>query len=307
MTVLAQQAEQPKDGLAKGLLAPGAVVRGFRILRVLRAGQSNNVYVAVSPAGVEVAIKEYFPRRLARRLPSGRIGVATEEIKAQFEKGVRGFVGEAIALAEIKSELLARYVAAFKEHGTAYIITELVPGETLESWARRKIRTERRPEESELRLIFWALLHGLQVMHDRGFLHLDLKPSNVILADEQTPILIDLGGARRFPFNAAHAAVSVSNFTPGFAAPEQHVDRAELFCPATDIYGIGTSILYCMTGRVPPTAAERMKADQLGEHIARARAAYSAQLVAVVEQCVALPLDRRAASVKQLQIEIAAQ
>jgi hypothetical protein len=289
----------------EGLLPIGAVVQGYKITRLMRAGQSNNVYVATSPTGLEVAIKEYFPRKLAKRLPSGRIGVVSEKIKTQFDSGVKGFVNEAIALAEIKSDLLATYVAAFRDKGTAYIITALEPGETLELWARKQLKSGKYPKEADLRFVFWALLHAVQVMHDRGFLHLDIKPSNVMMRDENTPILIDLGGARRYPF--VNSAISVSNYTPGFAAPEQHAELHQQLCPATDIYGIGSSILYCMTGKIPPLAADRAANDSFPEYIKRCNGRYTEQLIQIVTRCMAVKIDERYDCVKDLQNLISSQ
>lgn len=299
--------EVRRDPLAEGLLPPDSIVRGYRIVRVIRSGQSNNVYAALSPGGQEVAIKEYFPRKIARRLPSGRLGVPNEKSKLLFESGVKGFVSEAIALAEIKSDLLAQYVAAFRDNGTAYLITALEPGDTLEQWARRLIKSRTYPSEADLRFIFWALLHAVQVMHDKGFLHLDIKPSNVMMRDENSPILIDLGGARRFPHSASNNAISVSNYTPGFAAPEQHAERLNLFCPATDVYGVGASILYCMTGKVPPLASERRKQENIQDYLSRCSGRYSVQLIDVVSECMAMDLAHRRGNVKELQNVISSQ
>lgn len=293
--------------MSEGLLPPDTIVRGYRVARVLRAGQSNNVYVGVSPTGQEVAIKEYFPRRFSRRLASGRIGVPTRDSQARFEAGVKGFVNEAIALAEIKSDLLARYVVAFRENGTAYLMTVMEPGETLETWARRLIRLGTYPNESDLRLIFWCLLHAVQVMHDRGFLHLDIKPSNVVMRDEFTPVLIDLGGARRFPFNPGIHHVSVSNYTPGFAAPEQHQEKSHDLCPATDIYGIGASIVYCMSGRIPPLGLERLQTDSLSDLLKKCEARYSREFVEIVEGCLRVELGQRSSNIKILQNVIASR
>lgn len=290
-----------KDALTEGLLPPDSVVRGYRIARVIRAGQSNNVYVGISPSGQEVAIKEYFPRKFARRLPSGRIGVPTEKSKIQFEAGVKGFVNEAIALAEIKSDLLAHYVAAFRENGTAYLMTVMESGETLESWARRLIRSGEYPKEADLRLIFWSLLHAVQVMHERGFLHLDIKPSNVVMRDEFTPILIDLGGARRYPYDPEKHTVSVSNYTPGFAAPEQHQERSLELGPSTDIYGIGASIIYCMTGKIPPLGIDRLKNDTISELFKRCQSRYSQHLIDIVEGCLKTSMNDRSSNIRELQ------
>lgn len=308
---VAASAQAAKDALAEGLLAPDVVVRGYRILRVMRAGQSNNVYVGISPVGQEVAIKEYYPRKLARRLPSGRIGVTSERLRAQFETGVKGFVNEAVALAEIRSDLLAQYVAAFRDNGTAYLITVMEPGETLEAYARRIIRAKELgrefPPETDLRLIFWSLLHAVQVMHDTGYLHLDIKPSNVVMRDEFTPVLIDLGGARRFPFDRDKHNVSVSNYTPGFAAPEQHLEKSELICEATDLYGIGASILYCMTGKIPPLGSERLRSDTIEELLRRCVGRYSNQMIDIVRRCMAIQIRDRFHRVKDAQHLIASQ
>ena len=292
-----------KDSVNEGLLPPDTLLKGYRIVRTLCAGQSNNVYVGLSPSGQEVAIKEYFPRALGRRLPNGRIGVPSEAVKKQFEKGVVSFISEAVALAEIKSDLLVKYVVAFRENGTAYLVTELEPGETLEAWARRLNKNGNHPDEGDLRLIFWFLLHAVQIMHEKGFLHLDIKPSNVIMRDEFTPILIDLGGARPFPYNSA-TAVSISNYTPGFAAPEQQKEKRADFCPATDIYGIGASILYCMTGKIPPTGRDRMENDTISELFDRCKNKYSKELIELVQGCLMVSLDDRFSNVKMLQNEI---
>lgn len=288
------------DALEVGLLPAGTMLKGYKITGVIRSGKSNNVYSGISPAGKEVAIKEYFPRRLAKRMPSGRLGVANEKIKNMFETGVKGFINEAIILAEIKSDLLAQYVTAFRENGTAYLVTALEPGETLEFWVRGIVKTGGKPNEGDLRFIFWALLNAVQVMHDRGFLHLDIKPSNVIMRDVDTPILIDLGGARRFP-QGAMEAMSASNFTPGFAAPEQHAEQLQLFGPSTDIYGIGASILYCMTGRVPPLACDRVAKDPIEDLFSRCYESYSSQLISIVKGCLEISQEDRFESIPDLQ------
>jgi serine/threonine protein kinase len=289
-----------------GLLALGSVVQGYRIVSLIRAGRVNNVYVAESVQSQErVALKEYFPRALGRRLPSGRIGIASDANKQQFEAGVRGFINEAIALSAIKSDLLVQFVAAFREFGTAYVVTKFETGQTLEDWSRVYFKGEGvGPSEADLRVIFWMLLHAVSAMHEKGYLHLDIKPSNVILKDKHSPILIDLGGARRFP-EAAGPEISVSTYTKGFAAPEQCDNKRSLFGPGTDIYGIGASILYCMTERVPPHATDRRRDDTLSRLLDRCRGRYSDDLIVLVDHCMALDLSARHCDVQKLQNVIA--
>lgn len=297
-----QSNNDKSDPLLSGLLANDTMVNGYRITGLIRAGQSNNVYAAVSHETKKaVALKEYFPRKLGRRLPSGRIGQSDDRKKQQFESGVKGFINEAIALTAIKSELLANYIAAFRENGTAYLVTEFEEGDTMERWARSMFATPGHyPPEADLRIIFWMLLHAVQVMHNKGYLHLDIKPSNVIMRDVHTPILIDLGGARRFPL-IGDREISVSNYTPGFAAPEQYAEKVKLFAPCTDIYGIGSSILYCMTGKVPPLATARMQNDTIHEFMVKCQGRYSSDLITIVQNCMILDIARRYDNVKSLQ------
>ena len=290
-----------------GVLGAGDEVRGYRIARVLRAGQANNVYQGFDRSGREVAIKEYFPRKLARRLASGRISVPTERAKLQFEEGVKAFISEAATMASIKSRLIAKFVGVFRENGTAYLVTVMEPGQTLEEWFR-SLRTKKLyPTESDVRLVFWTLLHAVEAVHRYGYLHLDIKPSNVVLREESRSVLLDLGGARRFPHEPDAKAALVWNYTPGFAALEQHLERSTALCPATDIYGVGASIMYCMTGKIPPVAIDRLQEDRIGDLIDRCHMRYSSDLIGIVERCMRVSLDDRADNIRVVQSAVAAR
>ena len=284
-----------------GLLAPGSILQGYAIDSVIKDGSLSVVYKAYTPAG-PVAIKEYFPKGLARRLPSGRISLTNPDNRPLFNSGLSTFANEGEALNSIRSDLLVQRVELFRELDTAYLVTRFEDGETLESFAKSHFRRHARIDEDELRFIFYTLLHGIHIMHQAGYVHLDLKPSNIIMRDANTPILIDLGAARQikdvsFKRNTSY----VSNYTPGFAAPEQYDSNADRIGIHTDIYAVGANIYYCMSRRQPQPAIDRMNSDALIPAIRAFGAHYSNQLLEIVDACMQLEPAKRYQDVIKLQ------
>src|SRR6267378_4179981 len=110
-------------------------------------------------------------------------------------------------------------------------------------------------EEAWIRATFAQLLNGLREVHSNKLLHLDIKPSNVYLRNDGTPVLLDFGAARQaFP---AEGMKLPQTFTPGFASPEQHVDR-EVLGPWSDIYSVGATMYACLGNALLQPADQRL-------------------------------------------------
>ena len=93
-------------------------------------------------------------------------------------------------------------------------------------------------KENFIRRIFTQLLNGLREVHANKLLHLDIKPANVYIRNDGTPVLLDFGAARR---RCPRKAMKLKPmYTPGFAAPE-HYQKRELLGPWSDIYSVGAS------------------------------------------------------------------
>jgi serine/threonine protein kinase len=131
-------------------------------------------------------------------------------------------------------------------NGTAYIVMELLHGETLEG---RINGGKLKPEEVDH--ILWPLLDGLERVHNAGFLHRDIKPANILLDALGNPTLIDFGASRAAM--AGRTAAMTAIFTPGYAAGEQMTSAKQ--GPWTDIYGLSATLYHAITGHVPPSAA----------------------------------------------------
>ena len=102
--------------------------------------------------------------------------------------------------------------------------------------------------------ILYQLLETLEGIHAESVIHRDIKPANILVLKNGETELIDFGAAREW-----HADVTLHHtvlFTPGYAPLEQMTERGKRG-PASDIYSLSATMYHCLTGTVPPSAAER--------------------------------------------------
>ncbi len=140
-------------------------------------------------------------------------------------------------------------------------------------------------------------------MHTHKLLHLDIKPANIYIRLDGSPVLLDFGSARQ-TLSGTKSSIPLS-YTPGFAPPEQYVDRQHLG-PWSDIYSIGASMYACLYRATPQAANLRLTKDNLvsakvlGQHI------YSDVLLDLIDDCLKLDFMSRPQSVFSLQKNIIA-
>jgi hypothetical protein len=154
------------------------------------------------------------------------------------------------------------------------------------------------PDEIWLRSTFAQLLNGLREVHTNKLLHLDIKPANVFLRNDGSPLLIDFGAARQTL--ASEAAQLPPTYTLGFAAPEQYARKAELG-PWTDIYSVGATVYACLAAAAPQHAHLRLEKDELVPARRAWRNQYSDVLLDIVDWCLRLDHLERPQSVLALQ------
>jgi serine/threonine protein kinase len=141
----------------------------------------------------------------------------------------------------------------------------------------------------------------LREVHTHKLLHLDIKPANIYLRTDGTPVLLDFGAARQTLTNTRPKLAPM--YTPGFAAPEMY-RRDGTLGPWTDIYAIGACIYACMQGYPPNDAPQRIEKDRLALSLSRLRNVYSDNLIEVTEWCMSLDPLSRPQSVFALQKEL---
>jgi serine/threonine protein kinase len=142
------------------------------------------------------------------------------------------------------------------------------------------------------------LLDGLQSVHGKGFLHLDIKPGNILIRDDGSPVLLDFGAARLAIGDAIQRGVSV--LTPGYAPPEQYTRNGHQG-PWSDIYALAGVLYRAVTSEHPPDAKSRLRRDNVEKKLGTARVRYSGPFVAAIEWGLALDARRRPQNVDQLR------
>jgi serine/threonine protein kinase len=280
-------------------LPAGFRIEHYRIERQIAFGGFSMVYLAYDAAESPVAIKEYLPLELALRAP-GEIEPRVEEAcRASFNAGLKCFFEEGRALSRLNHRHVVRVTDFFRAHGTAYMVMAFERGRTLREHVKRHSGAVPEPF---VRDTFIQALDGLQEVHRNGLLHLDLKPANIFLRSDGTPLLLDFGATREAAGRGTARLSSIH--TPGYAAPEQQ--GAAAGCgPWTDIYGIGASLYFCLAGASPPPAEARCDKDVLVPAGQRWRGRYSAPLLQLIDDCLQLEPGRRPQSALALRTALA--
>ena len=287
------------DAQTNAALPEGLELGGYRIVKKIAVGGFSIVYLATSPDGHEVAIKEYLPAALAKRDAGQLAPAVTPEHAELYRLGMKFFFDEGRALAAIVHPNVVRVLNFFRAHDTVYMVMAYERGRSLQEHIARRRQKGVKPLVSErsIRIAFAQVMDALREVHTHKLLHLDLKPANVYLRNDGTPILLDFGAARQ----TLHADLSRLHpmYTPGFAAPELYAKRE--LGPWTDVYSIGASIFCCMVGVPPQSSIERKRDDRMEMYFRELESLYSKELIELVRWSLTLDHLQRPQSVYALQ------
>ncbi|OWW21272.1 serine/threonine protein kinase [Noviherbaspirillum denitrificans] len=281
-------------------LPDGLEIAGYRIVKKIASGGFSIVYLAYDEDGNAVAIKEYLPSSLALRQPGELVPAISAENLPVFRIGLKCFFEEGRALARISHPNVVSVVNFFRANDTVYMVMAYESGRSLQDHIIRRRDKGERPLVSErfIRKMFNQVMNGLREVHANKLLHLDLKPANIYLRMDGTPILLDFGAARQTL--RADQPKLYPMYTPGFAPPELYVKNGNLG-PWTDIYSIGASMFACMVGAPPQPADQRKANDKMEEHFRKLESMYSRELIQVIRWSLRLESLERPQSVFALQ------
>lgn len=239
------------NGRGRELLAQGCMLAEYRIEAVLGQGGFGITYLATDTLlRAAVAIKEYLPCDIARRHgPSLEVVPAAPRHADRYREGLDRFLEEARTLASLRHPHIVRVARFFEANGTGYMVLEYERGGSLRQWCA----TRPHMTESDLAFLLQPLLDGISLVHDAGFLHLDIKPDNIqVRAAGDSLVLLDFGSARQRAAESGQASISL---TPGYAAPEQYGGHEQ--GPWTDVYALGATLYWMVAGLAPPPADAR--------------------------------------------------
>ncbi|MEU0723266.1 protein kinase [Streptomyces sp. NPDC006140] len=202
-------------------------VGGYQLVDRLGAGGMGVVYRARARSGRDVALKVVHAQYAADAV-----------FRTRFRQ-------EIAAVRKVSGAFTAPVLDADPEAARPWMATQYVPGPSL----ARRIRDRGALPEAELRRLALGLVEALRDIHQAGVVHRDLKPANVLLA-EDGPRVIDFGIARAAENHQTLTETGQMIGTPPFMSPEQLVD-ARTVGPASDVFSLGSLLVYAVTGRGP--------------------------------------------------------
>lgn len=241
-------------------LEPGTRIDSYEINNVLGVGGFGVTYRALDHTlQCQVAIKEYLPMEIAVRMAGGTtVGPKSDNDVENYEYGLKRFLDEARTLARFHEPNIVRVIRFLEAHDTAYFIMDYEDGQPLSERLKKAVTLG----EDEILTTIVPILRSLRAVHAQQFLHRDIKPDNIYLRKDGSPVLLDFGSARQALSKQSRAMTGM--VTPGYAPFEQYLTKGKQGA-ATDLYAIGATMYHCVTGEAPVTSTERVAAIQDGE------------------------------------------
>lgn len=280
----------------------------YQIKKVLGQGGFGITYLAYDQTLQQnVAIKEYFPVKIVRRLGNTlRKGQGEYELSAtamvypqngQEEKylnGMKNFLEEAqVLFGKFDVEGLAAVKDYFEENGTAYIVMEYLSGPTLQEYEKEH---KGKISEKQAEILLEPVINALAYIHSIGIVHCDISPNNLIFNKEGQLKLIDFGAAKNKKKEKEEQYCK-----GGYTAPEQYLEK-EFVGPWSDVYSLCAVWYEMLTGIKVPPAVERLQKDRLKNMTMASEV--SEQTNNILKKGLSLEIQKRYFSVLNLSCDI---
>ena len=239
------------------VLAEGQTLQNgkYTIIRMLAHGGFGVTYLAHHEMlDIDVCIKEFFPSTLCNRDAfSYEVSVASSGNSATVEKYMDKFLKEARSIARLHHEGIVKIHDVFRENGTAYYVMDYIDGCSLQELVKKQGPLSL---DTALGYIRQAA-RTLDYLHANHMNHLDIKPSNMMVDAKGQLTLIDFGVAKHYGEGGHQTTTTPACISRGYSPIEQYKDGGvSRFSPVADIYPLGATLYYLLTGTTPPEATE---------------------------------------------------
>ncbi len=270
----------------------------YKLAAVLGVGGFGITYLARDTLlEKDVAIKEFFPAGDVARVDNTTVAITNTERTEDYQSGLDRFLKEARTLAGFSHPNIIRVNRYFKAHGTGYMVMDYEEGESLKTWLEKHPL----PSEAEIKALLGPILSGLAKVHEAGFLHRDIKPDNIFLRTDGTPVLLDFGSARATKGPTMRTLTAL--VTPGYAPFEQYTTKSNQG-PWSDIYALGGVAFFAVTGENPPDALSRMREDNVADILARAHGRHGDEFLDAIAWALSLDEKQRPQSIAEWRSRI---
>jgi len=277
-------------------LSAGHRFNEFEIKEVIGGGGFGIVYRAWDHLLERtIAIKEYMPLSLAIRNDDMSLGLRSERYQKLFAAGLTSFIQEARLLARFNHPGLLHVLRFWEENGTAYMGTLFYSGMSLKEW---QLTSPEQINEAWIRQLLPPLFGAISTIHQAGYLHRDISLDNIQIQENQLPVLLDFGSARKEIGNLSDETEIM--LKPGFAPIEQYSEESDSEQgPWTDIYALGAVLHTLIMGSPPPVSVVRCIEDSYKPLADLQPAGYSLSLLHAIDRALAMKPDQRPQSIDE--------
>ena len=243
-----------QDAGTNTILPVNTVLQGskYRIVRKLGQGGFGITYEGLQTGlNRKVAIKEFFMKDYCGREDSTTVTCSLPDNYQKVHSSQKKFLKEARMIADLQHTNIVKIIDVFEENNTVYYVMEHIEGGSLQDYVLNEGSLSEKKSISLIRQIASAL----DCVHQRNILHLDVKPANIMMRDEDTAVLIDFGISKHYGETGTQTTSSNVGVSRGYAPMEQYNEGGvATFSPATDIYSLGATLFFMITGQRPPEA-----------------------------------------------------
>ena len=237
----------------------GAHLQGgkYKIEKVLGQGGFGITYLAEHTGlGRKVALKEFFMQEHCNRdADTAQVSVPSVGSKELVERFRQKFLKEARMIASFDNGNIIKIFDIFEENNTAYYVMEYLEGKSLKTVVDAGGALAEASALKHIRQVADALCE----IHSHNLLHLDVKPANIMLNRKGQAVLIDFGISKHYDEGGHQTSSALIGTSEGYAPLEQYEAGAlDSFTPATDIYALGATLFFLLTGTRPPKAGDVM-------------------------------------------------
>ena len=239
-------------------LLPDSTLQGgkYKIVKILGQGGFGITYLAIQTGlNRQVAIKEFFMKECCERnADTHHVTMGTEGNRDTVKRFQDKFLKEARHIAKLNHPHIVRIIDVFDENNTSYYVMEYAPNGSLAD----KVKAQGALSEPVATRYILQVADALDFIHQKNMNHLDVKPGNIVLNEADDTILIDFGLSKQYDTTTGdQTSTTPLGISEGFAPMEQYKKGGVgTFTPETDIYALGATFFFLLTGTPPPSASD---------------------------------------------------
>jgi serine/threonine protein kinase len=236
-------------------LKPGTTLLDgqYTILGFLNSGGFGITYLAKDSLDRTVVIKECFPNTLCRRSTSV-VRARSRKHQGEYQSFVKGFIDEARSLAKLVHPNIVGVHQVFEDNDTAYMAIDFIDGKDLQAVMES---TDQAFSPAEIVILLKKMLGAVDFIHQAGILHRDISPDNILIDQNNNPVLIDFGAATEQVVRATRVLTGRRVVKDGYSPQEFYLTGAEQG-PWSDLYALGATFYMLITGKAPPESQRRL-------------------------------------------------